>query len=143
MQIRVLEITDLEKLKNLYELCFNNECNIDIMKNEYEKIKNCSNTKQLVLVFNDQIIGHIKYDIILDMFGSGRSYMYISDLCIHPNYRGKGYSKLLMNYCERDAVNSDCKYIFLNSSEFRKTAHKLYDSLGYIIRDSRIYRKVF
>lgn len=142
MQIRLLEFADLENLKKLYELCFDIECNVDIMKDEYKKIKNSLNTKQLVLVFEDKIIGHIKYDIILDIFGRGKSYMYISDLCIHPNYRGNGYSKLLMNYCERDAINNNCKYIFLNSSEFRKTAHKLYDSLGYIVRDSRIYKKI-
>ncbi|MBQ7140817.1 MAG: GNAT family N-acetyltransferase [Bacilli bacterium] len=141
IELKILEIKDLNSLKDLCEICFDIKSDVEIMKKEYKKILNNPNTKQIILKLENKIIGHIKYDIINDIFDMGKPYMYLSDLCIHPDYRGNGYSKLLMDYCEKEAINNNCKNIFLNSSEFRDIAHKLYEGLGYHIRDSRIYRK--
>lgn len=141
VELKILEIDELNSLNDLCEICFGIKSDVEIMKKEYEKILSDSNTKQIVLKHDNKIIGHIKYDIINDIFDLGKPYMYLSDLCIHPDYRGNGYSKILMNYCEKEAIDNNCKNIFLNSSEFREIAHKLYDSLGYYVRDSRIYRK--
>lgn len=142
MNIEELKMDDIKSLKNLYEICMNIKCDVDIMAKKYKDIIGNNNSKQFVLKHNKIVVGHVKYDIINDIFDMGKPYMYISDLCIHPDYRKKGYSKLLMNYCEICAKKLNCKYIFLNSSDFRTVAKQLYLKLGYVIRDSKIYKKV-
>lgn len=139
MIVEELKYEDLEELKDLYYLCFNIGSNIDKMKESFKYINNDESSKSYVLKNNDKIIGHIKLDIINNLFSDSNPYMYISDLCIHPDYRQKGYGKYLLEYAEKIGKNINCSYIFLNSS--KDSAKKFYESLGYHVRASSIYKK--
>lgn len=134
-----LQLKDLDELKKLYYLCFNIDTDINKMKDSYLNLNNSS--RSFVLKIDNKIIGHIKYDIINNIFGSSKPYMYMSDVCIHPDYRENGYSKLLIQKVEEVAKKYNCSYIFLNSSKKRKVAHKLYKHLNYQKRDSIIFKK--
>ena len=137
---RELKIDDLEEVDKLYKLCFDIDTNIEDMKKSFLNLDN-SHTKSYILVLDNRIIGHIKCDIINNIFNDCMPYMYLSEICTHPDYRGMGYGKLLLNKIEEIAKEKCCSYIFLNSSKKRVIAHKLYKSLGYEERDSSIYKK--
>lgn len=140
MLFKEVELEDLEELSALYYLCFNINTDINQMKNIYLNIHDLY-AKSFILKINKKIVGHIKCDIINNIFGNSKPYMYFSDICIHPDYRGKGYSRILLKNAENWAKENNCSHIFLNSSTKREVAHNLYNSMGYEKRESSIFKK--
>lgn len=139
--VKDLELSDLESLKELYEEAFNIECNLDEMKKSFRKDNKNKNSKSLVIKDKNIIIGHIKGDIIYNIFGNAKPYMYISEICVHHDYRHKGYGKELLKNIEEFAKENDCSYTFLNCSTFREIAQRMYKDHGYFKRDSDIFKK--
>lgn len=139
MEIKKVELNDLENLRDLYYMCFNIKTDIDLMQQSFLKFPS---DNMYILKEGNIVIGNIKADIINNIFGSSKPYMYISELCIHPNYRNKGYATFLLNRCEQIAKDNNCEYIFLNSKKDKIEASRLYINDGYKIRDTNIYKKI-
>lgn len=139
--IKELELEDLDSLKELYEESFNIECDLENMKKSFKEIHNNPYSKSLVVKHRKRIIGHIKGDIIYNIFSDAKPYMYISEICVHHDYRRKGYGKKLLVSIEGFAKEKECSYVFLNCSTFREIAQRMYKEHGYFKRDSNIYKK--
>ena len=58
---------------------------------------------------------------------------YISNLAVHPEFRGKGLSKKLMNFAENKARNKKVRILILDVEQENITAVNLYKKLGYNI----------
>lgn len=82
------------------------------------------------------------YDILADeqkigvlWFGIKRNQpvpeVFIRDIIIEPESRGKGYGKLAMSTLEEKVKGPGISRIALNVFGHNKTARKLYESLGY------------
>ena len=54
--------------------------------------------------------------------------------------RGKGVGKELMQFSIEYATNKNVKSINLTSSPDREAANKLYQKLGFLIRETNVYR---
>ena len=65
---------------------------------------------------------------------------WVEDVVVHKSARGKGVGKLLMNFALEIADQVDAKSIDLTSRPSRETANKLYQSMGYEIRETNVYR---
>lgn len=139
--VKDLVLEDLESLKTLYEEAFNIECNLDKMKDAFLANAKNSNSKSLVVKNRKKVVGHIKGDIINNIFGDAKPYMYISEICVHHDYRRKGYGKKLLKSIEKYAKENNCSYVFLNCSTFREVAQRMYKDCGYFKRDSNIFKK--
>ena len=63
---------------------------------------------------------------------SGR-YLYVDDLVVEPNHRGKQYSKALLLYLEEEAKRFHCQHIFLDAFVENNPAHKIYHAQGFAI----------
>lgn len=131
---------DFISLMELYELSFDIKCDLNIIRENYNKLLSSNNVYQLVLKDNNRIFGYLKCDIIYTPFGDGKPYMYLSEFCIHKEYRKKGYGKLLLTNASDIAKENNCSYIFLNSSHDKIDAHKIYEKCGYHKRNSDIFK---
>ena len=63
---------------------------------------------------------------------SGRG-IYIDDLSTLPEYRGKGYGGMLLDYVHHLARESGMSNVQLDSGHHRSPAHRLYLNKGYVI----------
>jgi GNAT superfamily N-acetyltransferase len=61
--------------------------------------------------------------------------IYIDDLITHPDYRKKGYAKLLLDYVYDQAKKAGCDQLHLDSGGIpqRYDAHRLYIKYGFNI----------
>lgn len=141
MVVDELKFEDLDALKNIYDDAFSKSSDIEIMKNKFLEISNLKNTKMLCIREDNKLVGFLKCDIIEDFVSVGKSYMFLSNLCVLKECRGKGYSKILMTEAEKKAINSNCEYIFLTCSNEKMCAHGIYQKLGYNIKSTNVFIK--
>ena len=141
MLLDELKFQDLENLKTIYDESFLKVSDLEMMKSKFEKILKLENTKMLCIREDDKLVGFIKCDIIDDFVSNGKPYMFLSNLCVSKDSRGKGYSKILMNEAEKIAKDRDCEYIFLTCRNEKVCAHGVYQKLGYGIKESNIFIK--
>lgn len=65
---------------------------------------------------------------------------WIEDVVVDQSARGKGIGRALMNHALQKAIKWGVKSIDLTSRPSRESANELYQSLGYEIRQTNVYR---
>ena len=68
---------------------------------------------------------------------------WIEDVGVDQAARGKGLGKSLMNHALEQAKKLGAKSVDLTSRPSRESANKLYQALGYEIRETNVYRYKF
>ena len=66
---------------------------------------------------------------------------WVEDVVVDQNARGQGLGKSLMDHALAEAGKLGVKTIDLTSRPSRKNANRLYQSLGYQIRETNVYRR--
>ena len=66
---------------------------------------------------------------------------WVEDVVVDQNARGQGLGKALMDHALAEAGKLGVKTIDLTSRPSRKNANRLYQSLGYQIRETNVYRR--
>ncbi len=64
----------------------------------------------------------------------------VEDVVVHMHHRGKGLGKSLMNELITIAKGKGARHIDLTSNPTRVPARKLYESLGFKLRDTGVFR---
>ena len=120
LKISLMTVKDLYKIKNILESEFDSFWNYSIFKSELEN----PNSIYFILQKDDEIIGFIGVLFILDEAD-------ITNIVIKQNYRGNGYSKILLkhiiNYCKLNKI----KKINLEVNSNNSKALNLYKTFGF------------
>jgi GNAT superfamily N-acetyltransferase len=127
----IMELAVYEKLEN--EVVVTNELLIEnIFTNP---IAHC------VLAFeNDTPIGFAFYFYNYSTF-IGRKGLYLEDLYVQPNYRGKGYGKKLLLHLVQIAKNEHCGRMEWSVLKWNKPAIDFYDRIGAeAMKEWMVYR---
>jgi ribosomal protein S18 acetylase RimI-like enzyme len=86
---------------------------------------------------NGQILGMLS--LIVMKIPTGNK-AWIEDVVVDQSARGKGMGKALMDHALERAKELAVKSVDLTSRPSRETANMLYQSLGYQIRETNVYR---
>jgi len=65
---------------------------------------------------------------------------WIEDVVIDESHRGKGYGKELVLHAMKYARSLGAKAVDLTSRPYRIAANRLYSDLGFVKRDTNVYR---
>lgn len=90
-----------------------------------------------VVELDGEIVGIAS--IIIYTVPSGKK-GYIEDVVIDPKVRGRGLGSQLIQYLISYAKQQQVSKIDLSSNPSRKSAHALYESCGFLKRDTFVYR---
>lgn len=66
--------------------------------------------------------------------------MHIDDVCVGARHRGKGYGKLVVETLLMHAQKTKARSADLTSNPSRVSANALYQSLGFEMRETNVYR---
>lgn len=66
--------------------------------------------------------------------------VWIEDVVVDESHRGKGYGREMMLYAISYARSTGAKSIELTSRPSRIAANQLYRQLGFVIRETNVYR---
>ncbi len=68
---------------------------------------------------------------------------WVEDVVVDERARGLGVGRLLVDAAFERAVEAGAKTVDLTSRPERVSAHRLYKSMGFVQRDTTVYRKTF
>lgn len=97
---------------------------------------------EFVGVYDSKIIGYFILNEMIDIVRNLKFY-HLDYVCVDENYRGKGFAKSMMEYAIKYAKDTGACRIDLTSGNKRIAAHKLYLGLGFVKRDTSVFRKEF
>lgn len=66
----------------------------------------------------------------------------VEETVVRKSYRGKGIGKMLMNSLIKEARERHVLHLDLTSKKIRASARALYQQLGFLERDTTVYRLV-
>ncbi|MDD4813777.1 MAG: GNAT family N-acetyltransferase [Bacteroidales bacterium] len=136
--IRPLEKRDYPQLLSLFMEFSAFQKKADEMKNSVESMEEESDLLNAFVVETDsgQIIGYATYFYAYFTW-SGKS-LYMDDLYVKPDFRGKGLGKKLLNSIIDLAKQEKCKKIHWQVARWNANAIEFYQNLGAEVDDMEL-----
>ncbi len=126
---------DVNSINYLLSLLVTNPVNVNPI--ELDEVSKNSRLLLARTKNEDQVIGMATLVIIVILSGRfGR----IEDVVVHDEYRGQGIGKSLIGKLIAEAKSLGLKRIDLNSRPTRIEANKMYQSLGFSLVGTNLYR---
>jgi GNAT superfamily N-acetyltransferase len=137
MNIREVKTSDLDQLSilfNSYRIFYGKESNIDISKKFLERRISNKDSKMFICEVNNILTGFVQ---LYPLFSSVRvsKYWLLNDLFIDSEFRGKGYSKLLIDRAKELVLESGACGMMLETEKSNKIGNSLYPKTGFKIND--------
>lgn len=95
---------------------------------------------ELIMVCDYEVVGYLALNKCVDTL-SGKNYFYVNYVCVKEEYRKQGIANALFEKVFEICKELDIAYLELTSNSSRIAAHKLYEKLGFSIRETTIFRK--
>jgi len=142
--IRKATLNDIDNILNITKACARSMITAQIFQwNEYYPNRAAFETdvkrnELYVLELKNTTLGCIVISTIMDneylpiqWLTPNKNNIYIHRLAIHPNYQGKGYAQLLMNYAETFSIENNYTSIRLDTFSQNLRNQKFYELRGY------------
>jgi GNAT superfamily N-acetyltransferase len=144
LEIKKATLSDIPTIKNfIMELAIYEKLENEVVVTDELLIENIFTNPiaHCVLAFeNDTPIGFALYFYNYSTF-IGRKGLYLEDLYVQPNYRGKGYGKKILLHLVQIAKNEHCGRMEWSVLKWNKPAIDFYDRIGAeAMKEWMVYR---
>lgn len=134
---RKATIQDLQQLAELfdqYRIFYHKDSDISAAKNFLTERIQTKDSEIFVAESEGRLVGFVQ---LYPLFSSTRMkrYWLLNDLYVDENYRGKGFSKELIEEAKELAKLTDAAGILLETGKTNDIGNKLYPSCGFEIYD--------
>lgn len=133
IKFRELKTSDKKEIEKLFEQLTNKKIKLNVKSLVKDKNIHC-----LILEHRDGIIGF--GSLVLHQVPTKGRVARIEDVVIHEKYRGKGYGRKITENLIIIAKKKKIKLINLNSNPRRIEARKLYESIGFKLVDTGLFK---
>lgn len=132
--VRQMTGGELDKLLTLYTFLHDHDDPVDKkdQKAVWEQI--CTNSDfftYFVIEEGDTFISTCNIAVIPNLTRGCRSFGVIENVITHPDYRGRGLARMVLERAIEYAKEKNCYKVMLLSSAERAAAHKLYEKVGF------------
>ena len=107
-----------------------------------EKVNCITDNVELVAIEDEAVVGYLVINIMHDSI-KNISYCMVNNVCVDKGHRRKGIATKLFEKVFDICRNKNISYIELTSNETRVEAHALYKKIGFMVRDTTVFRKEF
>ncbi|BDR56612.1 GNAT family N-acetyltransferase [Xylocopilactobacillus apis] len=142
MIIRNAKVNDSEAIKDLCENELEYQTDLSLVKSQLSFITSHSD-QQIIIVAEDNnlVVGFVHAQLYITLYSAPS--LNILGLAVSKKYQKQGIGKTLMAKIESLALKNDIHQIRLNSGVERISAHRFYESVGYIHnKDQARYGKI-
>ncbi len=120
VEVRPLSFEDLDRVCEIEEACFS----MPWKKEDFADLIESEHSDYFVIVLDGVIAGSAGYT---DTLGDA----YVNNVAIHPDYRGRGLSKILMKAMLEHGLSKGIKNYTLEVRVSNTPAIRLYESFGF------------
>jgi PhnO protein len=131
MEIRKIEIGDLDEVYKLLNDLYNNNLKYEIFAKIYKEKVFDNNSYYIVAVINGKIVGVLTSEIQTKLHREKKQ-IFVEDLVVDKNYRNNGIGKELLQNAIEYAKKQDCEIVELTCYLKNDNAHKFYEDNGFI-----------
>lgn len=131
IQIRDACENDIQEILNLYRVLLNEEIDENKAITTLKKIKLSNNTFVFVAELQNTIVGTIQVTMSLGMGFNCCPFLVLEYFIVKENFRKSGIGSAFLKKVDDIAIEHNCSFTILVSSEIRKDAHRLYEKCGY------------
>lgn len=131
----IQHLTQLAELFDQYRVFYHKESDIPAAENFLkERIEN-KDSEIFVAKESGNLVGFVQ---LYPIFSSTRMkrYWLLNDLYVNENYRGKGYSKELIEEAKQLAKSTDACGVLLETGKSNDIGNQLYPACGFELYDS-------
>ena len=104
-----------------------------------EKMKDIK-VSEFVASLDEVVVGYFNLMEEIDIIRNIKIF-HVGYVCVDSAYRGKGIGKMMMEYAINYAKDNGATRMELTSGNQREASHSLYLSLGFVKRDTSVFRK--
>ena len=104
-----------------------------------QKIKRPDYITEYVAELDGEVVGYFVLSLITNVVRGSKYYM-VDYVCTDVEHQGKGIGKTMMRYAVEKAKLDKVKYIQLTCSAKRCGARHMYESIGFEVYDTNVYR---
>lgn len=141
IKIEDLKYEDIEECYKMNMKVFNENRNIEEIKELYKKCSNKEMYRFLVAKLDGKIVGYTSCIIAYNLFDANHPFMTLWWVCTHPDYRRRGIATKLFQTIDEIAKENNCELIYFTSGIERKDAHAFYEKMGYNQNKSKAFIK--
>lgn len=141
VEFREATFDDIEGIIKLCNECFNENTDVEYAKRIYKENKDDKNQIYLVGVYKNEVIAHVKINIIPTIYEDMNTYAILNHVCVKPEYRRNHIGTMMMDECFKISKEHNCKCVELWSKNFRTAAHGLYHSYNFDVMDAKFFTK--
>ncbi|WP_180901326.1 GNAT family N-acetyltransferase [Martelella soudanensis] len=103
----------------------------DDYRDAFEAIKASASNTLYVAELDDMIVGTFQTTYIRTLTGRGGATLTIEAVQTHPEWRGRGIGRKMIETAIDEARIEGCRLVQLMSNASRKDAHRFYERLGF------------
>ncbi|WP_336690471.1 MULTISPECIES: GNAT family N-acetyltransferase [unclassified Chryseobacterium] len=133
-KVQLADVQQLAELFDQYRIFYHKDSDIPAAEKFLtERIEN-RDSEIFVAENEGKLVGFVQ---LYPLFSSTRMkrYWLLNDLYVNENYRGKGFSKQLIEASQEMAKSTDAAGILLETGKSNDIGNKLYPSCGFEIYD--------
>lgn len=131
------DVNSVSQIVSLLTQLRGREVDIDVVRADVGIIIASENRTILVAQIDDDIVGMTVLNIVIKI---GKREARIDEVVVDESARGTGLGQKLMEAAIDWAWANQCNSIELTSRESREAANKLYQKLGFEIRETNVYQ---
>lgn len=131
MQLKIVELTTKEEMLAQIEVIRHLYPKFTLEKYEAYLTEMIPHNYKQLAVFEDGVCVGITGFWTGVKLWSGK-YIEIDNFVVHPDHRSKGIGKMMTDYIDQKANESNCTMIVLDAFTGNFTAHRFYYNQGYV-----------
>ncbi|MFC0425290.1 GNAT family N-acetyltransferase [Chryseobacterium scophthalmum] len=130
----IQDLPQLAELFDQYRVFYHKESDISAAENFLKQRIENKDSEIFVAESEGKLTGFVQ---LYPLFSSTRMkrYWLLNDLYVNKNYRGKGFSKKLIEEAKQLAISTDASGILLETGKSNNIGNQLYPSCGFEIYD--------
>jgi GNAT superfamily N-acetyltransferase len=141
MIIRDLQIEDIESLSKLYFQFWNEDSDIQKMKDKFNQLRHNASYIFLCAEADNVLLGSLTGIICEELYGDCRPFLVVENMVVDRTYREKGIGRELFVELEKRAKSNGCTQTILVTEAERKDACGFYESIGFHPTANKGYKK--
>ena len=133
IRTRNASASDAEALLTLYDFLSsdNERCPLELAKENISKICQIDGSAVLLGEINGEALTTCTLIVVPNLSRGGRPYALIENVVTHPEHRGRGLSKAVLDAAFERAWGQDCYKVMLSTGSTRPAILSFYESAGF------------